>query len=107
LDQLQNQYPMKKEMKRLFIKYLGRKYAVNTVKIFEPGKIIYDLITVIDAETNKLAFPNQKLNAVTLDTHDSTLTLFTSLIKDLPQELITAIKNGIMDEYHGRVSESI
>ena len=31
---------MKKEMKRLFIKYLGRSYAVNTVKIFEPGKII-------------------------------------------------------------------
>ena len=98
---------MKKEMKRLFIKYLGKRYAVNTVKILEPGKTIYDLITIIDLETNKLAFENQKLNLVTLDTRESSPTLYTSLIKDLPKDLITAIKNGIMNEYHGRVQEYV
>jgi hypothetical protein len=104
---IQKWYPMKKEMKRLFIKYLGKRYAVNTVKILEPGKTIYDLITIIDLETNKLAFENQKLNLVTLDTRESSPTLFTSLIKDLPKDLITAIKNGIMNEYHGRVQEYV
>lgn len=88
-------------MKRLFIKYLDKPYAVNTVKIFERGKIIYDLITIIDLETNKLAFTNQKLDAVTLEICDSIPALLTSLIKDLPKELITAIKNGILNEYFG------
>jgi hypothetical protein len=95
---------MKKEMKRLFIKYLGKNYAVNTLKIPERGKIIYDLITIVDLETNKLAFTTQKLNAVILDTNDSIPQLLTNFIKDLPGELITAIKNGIMNEYHGEVS---
>jgi hypothetical protein len=96
---------MKKEMKRLFIKYLGKSYAVNTVKIFEPGKIIYDLITIIDLETNKLAFTNQKLNRVTLEMCDSIPALLTSLIKDLPKELILAIKNGILNEYYGHTTK--
>jgi hypothetical protein len=93
---------MRKEMKRLFIKYLGKKYAVNTVKIFEPGKIIYDLITIIDLETNQLAFTNQKLNEVILDTRESIPALFTSLIINLPTELANAIKNGILNEYYGQ-----
>ncbi len=93
---------MRKEMKRLFIKYLGKKYAVNTVKIFEPGKIVYDLITIIDLETNQLAFTNQKLNEVILDTRESIPALFTSLIKNLPTELTNAIKNGILNEYYGQ-----
>ena len=91
-------------MKRLFIKYLGKRYAVNTLKILEPGQIIYDLITIIDLETNQLAFTNQKLNEVILDTRDGIPALFTSLIKDLPKELIVAIKNGILNEYHGHAS---
>jgi hypothetical protein len=95
---------MKKEMKRVFIKYLGKNYALNTLKIPERGKIIYDLITIIDLDTNKLAFTTQKLNTVTLDTHDSIPELFTHLIKNLPGELVTAIKNGIMNEYNGGVS---
>jgi hypothetical protein len=93
---------MRKEMKRLFIKYLGKKYAVNTVKIFEPGKIIYDLITITDLETNQLAFTNQKLNEVILDTRESIPAFFTSLIKNLPTELTNAIKNGILNEYYGQ-----
>ncbi len=93
---------MRKEMKRLFIKYLGKKYAVNTVKIFEPGKIVYDLITIIDLETNQLAFTNQKLNEVILDTRESIPALITSLIKNLPTELTNAIKNGILNEYYGQ-----
>jgi hypothetical protein len=98
---------MKKEMKRLFIKYLDKRYAVNTLKILEPGQIIYDLITIIDLETNQLAFTHQKLNEVILDTRDSIPALLTSLIKDLPKELIVAIKNGILNEYHGRDSEFV
>jgi hypothetical protein len=98
---------MKKEMTRLFINYLGKGYAVNTVKIYEPGKIIYDLITIVDLATNKLAFANQKLNLVTLDIRESSPTLFTSLIKDLPEELITAIINGVMNEYNGHVPEFV
>jgi hypothetical protein len=93
---------MRKEMKRLFIKYLGKKYAVNTVKIFEPGKIIYDLITITDLETNQLAFTNQKLNEVILDTRESIPAFLTSLIKNLPTELTNAIKNGILNEYYGQ-----
>jgi hypothetical protein len=95
---------MRKEMKRLFIKYLGKPYAVNTLKILKPGQIIYDLITIIDLETNQLAFTNQRLNEVILDTRDSIPALFTSLINELPKELIAAIKNGILNEYHGRES---
>ena len=96
---------MKKEMKRLFIKYSGKSYAINTLKIFEPGKIIYDLITIIDLETNKLAFTNQKLNTVTLETCEKIPALFTSLIKDLPKDLIDSIKNGIMNEYYNNNSK--
>jgi hypothetical protein len=95
---------MKKEMKRLFIKYLGKNYAVNTLKIPDRGKIIYDLITIVDLETNKLAFTTQKLNTVILNTQDSIPELLTNLIKDLPGELVAAIKNGILNEYHGEVT---
>lgn len=94
-------------MTRLFIKYLGKRYTVNTVKVYEPGKIIYDLITIVDLDTNKLAFANQKLNLVTLDIRESSPTLLTLLIKDLPKELITAIMNGVMNEYNGQVSEFV
>jgi hypothetical protein len=96
---------MKKEMKRLFFVYLNRRYAVNTVKMFEFGKIVYDLITIVDVETNKLSFTNQKLNPVTLDTRDKNPTLITSLLEHLPGELITAIKNAILNEHIGRVTE--
>jgi hypothetical protein len=96
---------MKKEMKRLFFVYLNRRYAVNTVKMFEFGKIVYDLITIVDVETNKLSFTNQKLNPVTLDTRDKNPTLITSLLEHLPGELTTAIKNAILNEHIGRVTE--
>jgi hypothetical protein len=96
---------MRKEMKRLFIKYLGKRYAVNTLKILKPGKIIYDLITIVDLETNQLAFTNKRLNEVILDTQERIPSLFTSLINELPKDLVTAIKNGILNEYHGRESE--
>ena len=94
-------------MKRLLIKYLGKNYAVNTLKIPERGKIIYDLITIIDLETNKLAFTTQKLENVILDTRNSIPELLTHLLKDLPGELVTAIKNGILNEYYGEVSDLV
>ena len=96
---------MKKEMKRLFFMYLGRRYAINTVKMYDLGKIVYDLITIVDVETNKLSFTNQKLNPVTLDTRDKNPALVTSLLAHLPGELTTAIKNAILSEYVGRVTE--
>jgi hypothetical protein len=96
---------MKKEMKRLFFVYLDRRYAVNTVKMFEFGKIVYDLITIVDVETNKLSFTNQKLDPVILDTRDKNPTLITSLLEHLPGELTAAIKNAILNEYVGRVTE--
>jgi hypothetical protein len=98
-------YPMRKEMKRLFFKYLDKKYAVNTVKMYEPGQIIYDLITIVDTETNKLSFTNQKLNPVTLNTRDSKPELFTTLINHLPDELTAAIKRAILNEYDGEEIE--
>lgn len=98
-------YPMRKEMKRLFFKYLDRRYAVNMVKMYEPGKIVYDLITIVDTETNKLSFTNQKLNPVTLNIRESNPTLITSLIDHLPDELTAAIKKAILNEYDGQEIE--
>jgi hypothetical protein len=96
---------MKKEMKRLFFIYLNKRYALNTVKMYETGKIVYDLITIVDVEKNKLSFTSQKLNPVILDTRDKNPTLITSSIEHLPSELTTALKNAILGEYDGLETE--
>ncbi len=93
---------MRKEIKRISINCLGKYYELNFLKIFKPGQIIYDLVTIVDSETNKLAFTNQKLNEVILNTRESSPELLTLNMKNLPKELILAIKNGIMSEYYNR-----
>lgn len=98
---------MKKEMKRLFFTYLNKRYALNTVKMYESGKIVYDLITIVDTEKNKLSFTNQKLNPVILDTRDKNPTLITSSIEHLPGELTTALTNAILSEYDGQEMEPV
>ena len=46
---------MRKEIKRIPINCLGKYYDLNFLKKFKPGQIIYDLVTIVDSETNQLA----------------------------------------------------
>ncbi len=94
-------------MKRLFFTYLNKRYALNTVKMYESGKIVYDLITIVDTEKNKLSFTNQKLNPVILDTRDKSPTLITSSLEHLPGELTIALTKAILSEYDGHEMEPI
>jgi hypothetical protein len=75
--------------------------------MYESGKIVYDLITIVDTEINKLSFTNQKLNPVILDTRDKKPTLITSSIEHLPGELTIALTNAILSEYDGQEMEPV